>query len=127
VTKLVLIAVGGGIGSVGRYWLGGVAQRAVVGAFPVGTLAVNLLGSLVIGVLAAYFAGPQLVREEYRLAIMVGVLGGFTTFSTFSLETFAMINDAQFARAAGYVSLSVVSGLVLAGLGYRLGQALFGG
>ena len=103
--KLMVIAVGGGVGAVGRYLLAG-------WTFPLGTLAVNVFGCLVIGVLGAVFGGPHLIRQEYRLLLMVGLLGGFTTFSTFGLETMAMINEGQFALAGVNVLLSNGLGLL---------------
>lgn len=74
--KLFLIAAGGGFGAVARYLLSGWMQRLGGGVFPLGTLTVNVCGCLLIGVLSAFFAGPQLVREEYRVALLVGLLGG---------------------------------------------------
>ena len=88
--KVLLIALGGAAGSVLRYLLHGWLQRAAGIRFPLGTLAVNVLGCLLIGCLAALFLAHSQIREEYRLGLTVGVLGGFTTFSTFSLETFKL-------------------------------------
>lgn len=125
--KLFCIAVGGGIGSVLRYLITGVAQRVTSATtFPVGTLTVNVLGCLVIGALTAFFAGPQLVRQEFRLAIMIGLLGGFTTFSTFGNETLALLNGGQYQYAVLNVVLSNGLGLAAAWAGYRLGTAWFG-
>src|SRR5688572_8609235 len=97
--KLLLIAFGGAIGSVLRYLIATAAQiyatkvtaRIFGYAFPVGTLAVNLIGCLLIGVLAALFSRHLLPHDHYRLALTVGVLGGFTTFSAFGLDTFMLI------------------------------------
>src|SRR5437867_8630674 len=97
--KLLMIALGGAFGSVLRYLVAGWMQRLIEHPFPLGTMTVNVLGCLCIGVLAAIFAGPHTVREEYRLALTIGVLGGFTTFSTFGLETFEFLNDGQWNRA----------------------------
>lgn len=125
-TKLLIIAAGGGIGSVLRYLLGGAAQRMTAGAFPIGTMTVNVIGCLAIGLLAAHFAGPQLVRAEWRLALMVGLLGGFTTFSSFGIETVSLLNDGQVRAALLNVVLSNALGLTAAWFGYRAGQAWFG-
>ena len=125
-TKWVLIAAGGALGSLLRYTLQGWAQRLSGGTFPTGTLAVNVLGCLVIGFLAALFASPTLVREEYRIGLTVGVLGGFTTFSTFGLETFSLADDGQWRYAAANVVLSCGLGLFAVWLGYRLGERWFG-
>ncbi len=125
-TKWVLIAAGGALGSLLRYTLQGWAQRLSGGTFPTGTLAVNVLGCLVIGFLAALFAAPTLMREEYRIGLTVGVLGGFTTFSTFGLETFSLADDGQWRYAAANVVLSCGLGLFGVWLGYRLGERWFG-
>jgi CrcB protein len=93
--KWLLIAAGGALGSLLRYALQGWAQRLAGGNFPAGTLAVNLIGCLLIGVLSGAFSGPLLIREEYGIGLTVGVLGGFTTFSTFGLETFILANAGQ--------------------------------
>jgi CrcB protein len=109
-----------------RYLLQGWVQRAANVLFPAGTLVVNVLGCFLIGVLAAAFAGPVLIREEYRVGLMVGVLGGFTTFSAFGLETFHLANDRQFALAAANVVGSCVLGLAASWIGYRLAERWFG-
>ena len=124
--KLVWIAAGGGAGSVLRYLVSGWGQRLGNGSFPIGTLIVNVVGCLIIGVLAAAFAGPVLVREEHRMAVMVGVLGGFTTFSTFSYETVGLANEGQFARAGLNILLNNALGLAAAWVGYRLAQKWLG-
>lgn len=85
-TRLALIFLGSGVGSVLRYLLAGSVHRYAKGSFPLGTLAVNLLGCALIGLLAGLFTGPWLIREDYRIAILVGALGGFTTFSIFAFE-----------------------------------------
>lgn len=124
--KLLFIAGGSAVGGLTRYVIAGLAQRGSGGSFPVGTLTVNVLGCLVFGILAASFAGPVLIREEYRAALLVGVLGGFTTFSTFGYETFALINGGQYWTAAGNVLLHNVVGLTGLWLGYRLVERWLG-
>ena len=124
--KLVMIAAGGGVGAVLRYAVAGWGQRLGDGVFPVGTLVVNVIGCLLIGVLGAAFAGPHLIREEYRLALMVGVLGSFTTFSTFGAETFALVNAGQLRLAMLNIMLSNGLGLSAAWFGYRAGERWFG-
>lgn len=124
--KLALIFIASGVGGVCRYLLSGWAQKLANGSFPAGTLAVNVLGCLLIGFLSAAFAGRWLVREEYRVALIVGVLGGFTTFSAFGLETFALLNDGQYARAAWNVIASVGLGLASVWAGYRLAERWLG-
>jgi CrcB protein len=124
--RFVLIFLGSGIGGVGRYALGGWVQRYGNGSFPAGTLVVNVIGCLLIGFLTGGFSGRLLIREEYRIALIVGVLGGFTTFSAFGMETFALLNDGQFARATMNVAASVGAGLAAVWIGYRLAEHWLG-
>lgn len=125
-TKLILIAAAGGAGSLLRFGLSGWAQKVGNSSFPLGTLLVNVLGCLMIGLLTALFTGPYPLREELRFAILVGLLGGFTTFSTFAWETTVLMNDGQWARAGMNILLSNVLGLGAAWWGYRMGQSCFG-
>lgn len=124
--KFATIAVGGAFGSVLRYWLGGLVQRVSGGPFPSGTLIVNLSGCLAIGFLGMILTGPVLMREEYRVGILIGVLGGYTTFSSFGRETFLLLADGQIGLAVMNVVLSNVLGLAGVWLGHRAGQRLFG-
>jgi CrcB protein len=124
--KLTLIFVGSGVGGLLRYGLSGWVHRLFNGTFPIGTLAVNIVGCLLIGFLSAAFSGPLLIREEYRVGLIVGILGGFTTFSAFGIETFAFLNDGQHVRAAANVLLSVGIGLVAVWAGYRLAETWLG-
>lgn len=125
-TKYFLVAVGGAAGSVLRYALQGAVQRWAGGSFPAGTVAVNVLGCLVVGFIAAAFTGPLLVREEYRVGLTIGVLGGFTTFSTFELETLHLANDGQFRLALANVVLSVGLGFAAVWAGYRCSEWWYG-
>lgn len=124
--KLAMIAIGGAFGSVLRYALGGFVQRVSGGPFPSGTLIVNLSGCLAVGFLGMILTGPVLIREEYRIGLLVGVLGGYTTFSSFGRETFLLLADGQFSLAVVNVLLSNVLGLAGVWLGHRAGQRLFG-
>ena len=124
--KWLLIALGGAFGSILRYVLQGWVQNHAAAVFPWGTLAVNLTACLAIGLLAGMFAGPQLIREEYRIALTVGVLGGYSTFSTFGLETFQLLNEKEFALAALNLFLSCALGLLCVWAGYRAAQHWFG-
>jgi CrcB protein len=124
--KLVIIAAGGAVGAVLRYAISGWVQKFANGSFPAGTLFVNMLGCLLIGFAGAFLAGPHLVREEYRVALLVGLLGAFTTFSTFGWETFALANAGQMWLAAANIVLSNGVGLVAVWFGYRLAEKWFG-
>ncbi len=125
-TRFLLIFIGSGAGGVLRYALSGWTQRLANGSFPIGTLIVNITGCLLIGFLTAAFSGRVLVREEYRVAVLIGLLGGYTTFSTFGLETFALLNDGQAWRALLNVTASLILGLAGVWTGYRLAENWLG-
>jgi CrcB protein len=118
-----LVALGGGVGAVMRYqiglWLLAAAQNA---RFPLGTLLVNVLGCFAVGLLWALCERLNAWSEEFRLALMIGLLGGFTTFSAFGLETVMMLRRDAFGVAAVYVLTS----LILGGLAVWAGLALAG-
>ena len=124
--KWLLIAGGGALGSMLRYAMQGWVQRSTTESFPTGTLAVNMLGCVVIGLLAALFAGPHLIREEYRIGLTVGLLGGFTTFSAFEYETFMLAGGGQWRYALANVVASCVLGFIAVWFGYRAGERFFG-
>lgn len=120
------IALGAALGGAARYWCYGAAVRLGAESFPWGTLFVNAAGSAFIGFFAAY-TGPEgraLVRPELRAFVMTGVCGGFTTFSTFSLETLRLVQDRQWLYAGLNISLSLL--LCLGGVwaGYELAAGL---
>ena len=120
------VALGSAIGGAARYWCSVIIARHFGETFPWGTLIVNVTGSLLIGVFAALTAPDArlLVAPAWRLFFMVGVFGGFTTFSTFSLETLSLMQNGEWLRGGLYVMGSVV--LCLAGVfvGYALGAAI---
>ena len=114
----IFVSVGGAAGALARYWLSGWVNTAYGGFFPLGTLVVNVLGSLLLGfALQALEAFP--VSAALRTLLGIGFLGAFTTFSTFSYETVALVRDGDWTRAVLYTVLSVVLGLVavLIGIG----------
>ena len=122
--KLALIALGGGLGTLARYGVTGFAHRLSETHLPLGTLAVNLVGCFLIGAISSYFMGPAALREEYRWALTVGFLGGFTTFAAFGLETFALFENRHTGAAVANVLLSNVGGLAAVWAGYRLAAVL---
>lgn len=103
----LLIALGGAAGSVLRYLLGGVVQRSTSSGFPLGTMVVNVSGCFLIGILVRQFLNMQL-SNDLRALLIVGFCGGFTTFSSFSADTLALIEGGEYARATVYVFLSVI-------------------
>ena len=124
-TRFLIVAAGGALGAMARYGLGRLLP--VTGGWPWPTLAANVLGGLLMGGLTGWLAfrgGAQ--SESIRLFAAVGVLGGFTTCSAFSLETALMIERRQFAMASGYVAVSVVVSITALFLGLMLARRVFG-
>jgi fluoride exporter len=117
-TQLLLVALGGAIGSAARYGVGVAAARLLGLGFPWGTLIVNVLGGLAMGALFVRI-GPE--NEAMRLFLGVGLLGGFTTFSAFSLESLRLMEQGP-APAALYVAASLVLSVGACWLGYALGR-----
>lgn len=120
---LLLIFVAGGLGSVFRYVLGGFVQTKAHAGFPVGTLVVNVLGCIAIGIVAKFFLHSQ-TQLLTRTTLIVGFCGGFTTFSTFSYDALGLIAGGMWARATMYVGITVASCLVGTALGFALTPSL---
>jgi CrcB protein len=117
--KLFLVMVGGAIGAGLRYEVGRLTLHRLGPSYPWGTLSVNLIGGLAMGLLAGILL--RLESGEYsRLFFAVGILGGFTTFSAFSLEAYLMLQRGAWATAAGYVSASVIGSIAMLALGVML-------
>ncbi|HET9715718.1 MAG TPA: fluoride efflux transporter CrcB [Pseudolabrys sp.] len=114
------VALGSALGGMARYWCSGVASRLTGEWFPWGTLIVNVTGSFIIGLFAALGAaeGPLFIRPEIRIFVMVGLCGGYTTFSSFSLETFALWREGQWLWAGANCVLSVALCLLAVWLGH---------
>ncbi len=113
------IALGGALGALARFGVGQVTARTLGAAFPYGTLAVNVLGSLMIGALAALMLSSEALAP-WRPILITGFLGGFTTFSAFSLETLTLVEKGATGQAALYVILSVVLSLFAVFIGWSL-------
>lgn len=107
-TGYLAVALGGAIGAMGRHLVNGLALRLMGPALPWGTLAVNILGSFAMGVLIGTLARHFSVSNDVRLFLATGILGGFTTFSAFSLDTVAMAERGATVTALAYVAASVV-------------------
>jgi fluoride exporter len=122
------VMIGGAIGSALRYAISAWIAEAMHSTFPWGTLTVNVLGSLVIGLFAGLTGpdGPLLVSPVGRAFVTIGILGGFTTFSSFSLQTMLLLQDGQWISAVGNVLSSVVLCLLAAGAGIALASVLTG-
>lgn len=119
----LLIATGGAVGSVARYWMANAIDGRHTTGFPWGTVLVNILGSFVIGAAAALVLGRGLWTDNARLFVMVGICGGFTTFSSFSLQTLSLLRDGYILRAGGNVAISVIACLLATWAGLALVQA----
>ena len=117
--KLLAVAVGGGIGSIARYFIAIGAEKLTAANFPFGTLGANLLGSLLIGLFWSYFDRIH-ISSEFRLFIFTGFLGGFTTFSTFARETVQFFKAGEPIHGIAYMLLSNVLGLTMVALGFFL-------
>ena len=117
------IALGSALGGVGRYWCSGIIARHFGETFPWGTLAVNVLGSLLIGLFATVTEpdGRLFLSSTARQFFMLGIFGGFTTFSSFSLQVLNLVRDGQWAPASAYIAGSLVFCLVGVWLGHALG------
>src|SRR5215472_7592089 len=122
----IWIAVGSALGGVARYWCSGVAARLVGETFPWGTIGVNILGSFIIGFFAT-LTGPDgrvYVPTLGRQFVMIGICGGYTTFSAFSLETLQLLRAHRPAAAVAYVLLSLLLGLIAVWLGHAAAQRI---
>lgn len=119
---MLLVMIGGAVGAAFRFHISTVALRQLGPAFPYGTWLVNLLGGLLMGVLAGVVARAPVDGEPLRLFLGVGVLGGFTTFSAFSLETFNMLTRGEYLMATAYAVSSVAGSVLMLFLGVGLSR-----
>jgi CrcB protein len=122
--RIVLIGMAGLIGTLARYWLSGWADERWGASFPAGTLIVNLLGCLAIGFLFHATEEKYLIDPVLRSAILVGFLGGFTTFSSFGVQTFTLLREGEIFLASVNVVVSNVVGLMLVWAGYTVSRSL---
>ena len=122
--RTLLVALGGVVGCVARYWIGGAVQRLGDHGFPTGTLAVNVLGSLVIGLVMTLSLERGAIDEDLRILLTTGFCGGFTTMSTFSYETLALLRDGERLLALGNVGATLAACIGAAWTGSVLGRAL---
>ncbi|GAB4129484.1 MAG: fluoride efflux transporter CrcB [Ignavibacteriales bacterium] len=123
--KIIFVGFGGFIGSVFRYLLSGFIQRISNQInFPIGTLSVNLIGCFIIGFLAGLSESRQLFSENYRAFIFIGILGGFTTFSTFGYEVFSFMRDGQFLSSFTNIFLHLFFSILLVWFGFSLAKLI---
>lgn len=122
----LLVALGGAIGTTGRYFISGMAARLIGETFPWGTLLINVTGSFIIGFFAA-LTGPDgrlYVGSSGRQFFMTGVCGGYTTFSSFSLQTLNLMNDGEWFRAGANMGLSLALCLIAVWAGFVLANMI---
>jgi CrcB protein len=119
---LLYVALGSAIGGVSRYLLGGLVQRLLDTTFPAGTLLVNVTGSFLLGAIIRYALETPSLTPEVRGFLTIGFCGGYTTFSTFSYETMALLEDGEWARAGVYITASVILSLIATFLGLALAR-----
>ena len=122
-TRLLFVGLGGFVGTIFRYWLGDLIAKRYGETFPLGTLAVNALGCFLIGFLFYFFYDRNLTSPTVRTVIFIGVIGGFTTFSSYGLQTFTLLRDGQVFLALVNIVASNALCLVLVWLGYSLAKA----
>ena len=119
---LLYVALGSAIGGVSRYLLGGLVQRMLDTTLPAGTLLVNITGSFLLGAIIRYALETPSLSPDVRAFLTIGFCGGYTTFSTFSYETMALLEDGEWARAGVYITASVILSLIATFLGLALAR-----
>ena len=119
---LLYVALGSAIGGVSRYLIGGLVQRMLDTGFPAGTLLVNISGSFLLGAIVRYALDTPSLTPEIRAFLTIGFCGGYTTFSTFSYETMALLEDGEWARAGVYITASVILSLMGTFLGFAFAR-----
>ena len=122
--KTILIGLAGLAGTLLRYWLSGLVARQYGETFPWGTVAVNLLGCLVTGAVFNLTEERFLVHPTLRTVILIGLMGGFTTFSSYGLQTFTLLRDGDFGLATLNIGISNALGLLMVWAGYALVKVL---
>ena len=124
IRTILLIGSGGFIGSVARYYISKFNINIHLFSLPVGTLTANILGSLILGFLTGIAVRSPLMTSDWRLFLMVGVCGGFTTFSTFNGENLMFLRNGQYTHVLVYISTSLILGLLAVVLGFLLSKLL---
>lgn len=118
--KLLLIGFGGFVGAIARYLMSGFPHRFLNGSFPYGTLLVNVLGCFIIGALMFLVEDRRMMTSGVRFFIFTGILGSFTTFSTFGFETFALMRESQYVSALANIGANLVIGILAVVAGWAL-------
>jgi fluoride exporter len=121
--KILLLLTGGAVGTLARYALAGLTHRIYAGAFPMGTLVVNMLGSLVIGFLWG-ISESRNISPNYRTFVFIGILGGFTTFSTYALETMNLLRENEIRQALTNILVTNFLGLAMVLAGFFIAKGI---
>jgi CrcB protein len=121
---ILAIGVGGALGAIARYALGGAVHRIIPGFFPYGTFVVNVLGCLLFGVIVGLAESRFVVGPTARAFLLVGVLGGFTTFSSYTFESFELLRSGQVVLATANILGQIVLGLLALWAGFAVGRAV---
>ena len=122
--QILLVGVGGAIGALARYLLGGAVHRLIPGFFPYGTFVVNVIGCLAFGLVVGLAESRFVIGPGARAFVLIGVLGGFTTFSSFIFESFELLRGGQILPAAANVAGQVIIGFVALWAGYAAGRTI---
>ncbi len=122
--KIFLVFIGGGIGSVSRYSLSGLVYKIEGSGFPYGTFAVNIIGSFLIGLFLTMSQDRFLISPQFRVFVAIGIIGGFTTFSTFSFETVELLKDGSFTLGLLNIAVTVLLGLTATWAGTLFGKII---
>jgi fluoride exporter len=120
--RILCIGLAGLVGTLGRYWLSGVVARRYGETFPLGTLFVNIIGCFLAGLLFYLMQERFLVNQTLRTVVLIGFLGGFTTFSSYGLQTFTLLREGEFAFAALNLFVSNTVGLLMVWAGYSVAK-----
>ena len=120
--NLLFVFLGGGLGAAARYWLSGAVYNWLPSTFPYGNLVVNISGCFLIGILMAAMQGRFMVDPSLRVFLVIGILGGYTTFSSFSYETMALAQDREYLRASTNIFATVFGCLAATLVGQRLAE-----
>jgi fluoride exporter len=122
--RLIFIGLAGFAGTLMRYWLSDWTARRFGETFPTGTLVVNLIGCFLAGLLFCLMFDRYLVSPTVRTVVLIGLLGGFTTFSSFGLQTFTLLRDGEMGLALFNIAISNVGGLLMVWVGYSVAKSL---
>jgi fluoride exporter len=125
-TRFLVVAIGGALGSMARYWVGGWAPRLLGQAFPYGTLIVNVLGSFLISSIMAVALDTEIISPTVRIFLTTGIMGGFTTYSSFNYETLILFQQKLWLTASLNVAVTGMGCLLAGALGLALGRVMVG-